>query len=549
MNSTSSNSTSAFARLSAKRVLLLALGVLVFLRMATLDIPALVDSTEGRYASIAEFMESRGDWVTPLIPMDEGVVPYLGKPPLHFWVSAGVMAVFGPDEWSARLATFLGALLTMACVYILGVRFFDRATAIAACAILGSSGLFFFLSGVCHLDLTLTAAVTLAFTGAACTLLPEQQHVQRRWGYLFFVGLALGMLTKGPVAVVLVGGGLILWCLARRSLSRLSRLPWLGGVALFFLIAIPWFLLAERATPGFLYYFFVNENFLRYVTREYGDRYGSGHVFPYGSSWWMLFSGLLPWSIPIVLLAGALRRELVTILRAQPPAVLMLIGWGLFPPLFFTVARQLLPAYLLPGFPAIALLMAHCLLNPPATHTRLAAITFRSIVWFGALLSLAMVGVGLTLGASISASLLALLFGAAGVWLALKGDYASPPHRIAALVFACALSYTAALVQMQRYVTERRSTKAIIETVRREASEERPEVAVSFGNPFSAYFYAEADPKRRVTIVRVPVAELAQSSVRHLIVKRNDLSSLPSEVRSRFDVRAEVGRWRYLVRK
>lgn len=549
MNSGDSNSSSASSRWGAKQVLLLALGVLIFLRMATLDIPALVDSTEGRYASIAEFMESRGDWITPLIPMDEGIVPYLGKPPLHFWISAGVMAVLGPDEWSARLASFLGALLTMACVYVLGVRFFDRGTAIAACAILGSSGLFFFLSGVCHLDLTLTAAVTLAFTGAACTLLPEQQPAHRRWGYLFFVGLALGMLTKGPVAVALMGGGLTLWCIARRSLSRLTRLPWVSGLALFFVMVTPWFLLAERATPGFLNYFFVNENFLRYVSREYGDRYGSGHVFPYGSSWWMLFSGFLPWSIPIVLLAVALRRKLATILCAQPAVVLMLFGWGLFPPLFFTVARQLLPAYLLPGFPAIALLIAHCLLKLPAEHNRLAAITFKTIVWFGALLSLATVGVGLTLGASIPSSLVALVFGVVGVWLALRGDYASPPHRIAALVLACALSYTAALLQMQRYVTERRSTKAIIETVRREASEEHPEVAVSFGNPFSAYFYAEADPKRRLTIVRVPVAELANSSVRHFIVKRNDLNSLPSAVRSRFDVRAEVGRWRYLVRK
>ncbi len=96
------------------------------------------------------------------------------------------------------------------------------------------------------------------------------------WGRAFFFSLALGGLAKGPVALVLVGLAAGAWNAASGRWRLVRRLPWITGLSILIVVACPWYIAAERATPGFLHYFLLNEHLLRYIRAEYGDLYGAG---------------------------------------------------------------------------------------------------------------------------------------------------------------------------------------------------------------------------------------------------------------------------------
>ncbi len=323
-------------------------GILV-LRGALLGIPALTDPTESRYATIAMQMADSGDWVTPRLWLKGELVPYWGKPPLHFWLTAASFKAFGLSAWAARLPSFLAGVLTVALTGWIGFRIWDAAAGGAAALILASALLFYPYLGGTIIDMTLAMTVGFALlTFAACL-----NHRSRRPGLAAFAFLALGFLTKGPVAIALVGLPLVLWLALTRRWRDLVRVPWLGGALLFAILTVPWFAAAERATPGFLRYFFVNENFGRFLSHNYGDLYGAGHRYPYGTIWPALFACFLPWSTVLVWVlwrkGSAVRRD---------PWLVFALCWGLGPAILFTVGRQWLPAYLLPGLPGLALATA-----------------------------------------------------------------------------------------------------------------------------------------------------------------------------------------------
>ena len=102
-----------------------------------------------------------------------------------------------------------------------------------------------------------------------------------------------------------------------RTLAAGDRAALISGTLLFLAVAAPWYLLAERATPGFLRYFLINENFLRYLTNDYGDYYGYGRLRPYGSIWLMFLLVLLPWT---VLAIALLARSAKSCARGRPSA-------------------------------------------------------------------------------------------------------------------------------------------------------------------------------------------------------------------------------------
>ena len=140
-------------------------------------------------------------------------------------------------------------------------------------------------------------------------------------------------------------------------------------------------LLAERATPGFLRYFFVDGNFLRYLINDYGDQFGYGRLQPYGAIWLMFLGAMLPWTVLAAAALGRLAKAdfaklwgkfrwteprlgwsgLILLLRKfgqNDPWLAYALVWGLLPPLFFTLARQVLWTYVLPGLPGMAVATA-----------------------------------------------------------------------------------------------------------------------------------------------------------------------------------------------
>lgn len=327
------------------------LASILLARLATIGVAPLFDKTEGRYGEIGREMAESGDWVTPTL---HGGEPFWGKPPLHFWATAAAIRLFGVNEFAARLPSFLAGIGILLATYVAGLKLFRRrGPARTAVVVLASSLLFYLLAGQVMLDGTFTAAVTgsLASYAAITAGAPRRSPA----GYLFFLFLGLALLAKGPVGVVLVGIVVALHALFSRSAASMARLPWLAGPALTIAAAAPWFVLAERKTPGFLRYFFVNEHILRYTRSDYGDLYGHGHVAPYGLIWLLAAAALLPWT-PVLLAKGwrSFRRRRIEPMDA---AERYLWTWAVAAPLFFTFSRSLSFPYIFPALPPLALLL------------------------------------------------------------------------------------------------------------------------------------------------------------------------------------------------
>src|SRR5262245_22718452 len=300
-----------------------------------------------------------GDWSMPQL---EAGHPYWGKPPLHFWATALSLRALGFSEFAARLPSLLGALLVLFAVERVARRLRGAEAGWLACLILASSGLFFGLAAQVALDLTLTACSSTALAGFFLAHREADPKRARLLHWLGFLGLGAGLLAKGPLAVVLWAGTLALACLLSRDLRWLRGVPWLSGGVLAAAVSLPWFLAAERGHPGFLRYFFINENLLRFVASDYGDRYGHGHTLPYGTIWVFALLALMPWSPALlVLLWRGLRTGGLARLRLDPERS-FLWAWSLAPLIFFTLSRNLVVTYALPALPPIAVLLADALL-------------------------------------------------------------------------------------------------------------------------------------------------------------------------------------------
>lgn len=142
-------------------------------------------------------------------------------------------------------------------------------------------------------------------------------------------------MSKGPLALVLTGFPITLWTVWNREWKNVwNSLPWIKGALLMLALSLPWYLLAERQTPGFLHYFIVGEHFQRFTVKGWqGDLYGSGHASPLGTIWLYGLTMFLPWTLllPLLRMKKLLRylknylsgrKFLPVALGAQPPALL-----------------------------------------------------------------------------------------------------------------------------------------------------------------------------------------------------------------------------------
>ena len=375
--------------------LLLLLVVVVAVRLATLGAYPLLDPTESRYAEIARKMLETGDWLVPQV--DYGV-PFWGKPPLSTWLSAIAMAAFGVNEFAARLPSFLLLSGCGALVYRLAALRAGSDTALWALTVFATTGLVFISAGAVMTDPALAFATTLSMAGFWIAV-DGHESKRRAAGYAFFLGLAAGLLAKGPVAVVLTMlpvGAWTLWTGRWRAVW--THLPWLAGTLLVIALAVPWYWAAERASPGFLDYFLVGEHWKRFVESGWkGDLYGQAHARPRGTIWLWWFAATLPWSPLAVgwLVRGLATRSKGTSRLLRDPWCSYLLLWTLAPMMFFTVSGNVLVTYVLPGMPAFALLLGE-FWRPSAGEPRTLRIAARLVLAGGIGLLLIFVGVLVT---------------------------------------------------------------------------------------------------------------------------------------------------------
>lgn len=331
---------------SASRGVLVALAVALALAwFGALGQRKLVKADEGRYAEIPREMLASGDWVTPRL----NGFRYFEKPPLQYWATAAAYAAFGVHEWSARLWSALTGFATLWLVFYAGRRLHGERAAFCAAAALAGSVMFAAMSQVAALDMGLTAFLSLAVLGFALAQHDGATPRERRaWMLAAWAGMALAVLSKGLIGVVLPAGALALYLAWERDAGPLRRMHWAAGLALLLALAAPWFVAVSAANPEFARFFFVHEHLERFLTQQHD------HVGP----WWYfvpaLVAGVLPWllSPAPAILAGARRLA-----GAQFQPGRFLVAWCVTVFVFFSASGSKLPNYILPLFPALALLL------------------------------------------------------------------------------------------------------------------------------------------------------------------------------------------------
>lgn len=307
----------------------------------------LYDPDEGRYAEIPREILAGGDW---LIPHLDGLV-YLEKPPLQYWLSALALRTFGESELSARLWTGLFGYLSLMVVAAVARHLWGREAALRAALLLAGSVLFLLLGHQLTLDMTLgfwlIASLGCFIRSQTGQGLPG---AGRAWMLGCWATMACAVLTKGLVGVLIPGATLSIYILWQRDWGLLRRLSWGAGLVLFTALAAPWFVLAARAQPEFLQFFFIREHFQRFLTP----------IEERSEPWWffipVLIVGILPW------LTRAARALAVDWRGSAPPgqfdAVRLLWIWSVFVLLFFSLSNAKLIPYILPALPTLALLAA-----------------------------------------------------------------------------------------------------------------------------------------------------------------------------------------------
>ncbi len=380
-----------------QRGLMLLLAVVLLVWFGTLDYRHLVKPDEGRYAEIPREMTASGDWLTPRL----NDIKYFEKPALQYWATAAAYKLFGEHEWTARLWSALTGFLGVALVYFTGRRLWGAEAGLYAAAVLASSLLYVLIGHLNTLDMGVTFFMGLSLAGFLLAQRPSAGSGENRlWMHVTWAALAFSVLSKGLIGLVLPGAVLVLYTLIERDWGLWKRLHLLSGLALFLAISAPWFIAVSLANPEFFHFFFIHEHFERFLTKVH-HRY---------QPWWsfvpVLTLGILPWiTLMVDALARAWQGDTGGPKDFKPQRFLLI--WSAFIFLFFSASSSKLPSYILPIFPALALLIG----------VRLTQVSTRALFWM-------LVPIAVLAGAALLLSPFAVAFASAEVPVELYRTYA-----------------------------------------------------------------------------------------------------------------------------
>jgi len=354
-------------QLSFEQKIMLTLVFLLICRVLSMSLMPLNDSTEARYAEIAREMAETGQWITPML---DYTTPFLGKPPLSFWLTAGSMKLFGLSEGIVRLSSLVLSILTLVCV---GVVYRKQSTTKAWIAVLAlASSVFFFIdAGAVMTDPALIFSTTLAMVAFW-----QVMTKKRAWdSHLYFIALGIGLLAKGPVALVLTVGSVLLWVAFQNKWREMyQNIRWGYGILITTAIALPWYILAEIHNPGFLNYFIIGEHFGRYLQSSWqGDKYGYVHAVPQGMIWLYALAGTFPWTPVAIHGFVSNRNKLNQLFSKLKNSAWMsyLVAFILFPLMFFSLSKNIIYTYAFPTLAPLALLFAELMAKQLSKEPRL----------------------------------------------------------------------------------------------------------------------------------------------------------------------------------
>jgi len=324
--------------------------------------PSLMDDVDAVQAQIARNMLTSGDWVTARI---DGII-YLEKSPLIYWLIAIFYKIFGVFDWAARIPVALSCVGLAWLTAAFGTWAFGRRAGFYAGLVISTcTGLFLF-TRILIPDVMLTATITLGMWAFLRALDDEEPH-PRFWAFVLAASFGIGLLLKSAVALLFPGGAAVVYLLLTRQLFSVKvwrrMRPW-SGLAIMLLIAAPWHVLAALRNPpyfdltwrsvpgeyhGFLWFYFVNEQVLRFLNLRYPRDY---NTVPRLYFWLFHLIWLFPWSVYFPAVARLSFRPLDRAGRTR----LLALCWTGFLLVFFTFSTTQ-EYYSMPCYPALALLL------------------------------------------------------------------------------------------------------------------------------------------------------------------------------------------------
>jgi 4-amino-4-deoxy-L-arabinose transferase-like glycosyltransferase len=306
----------------------------------------LCEPDEGRYAEIPREMLARGEWLIPYLQGE----PYLDKPPLLYWLVMGSYGLLGVHDWSARLVSALAIHASIWLTYVIGQRSLGRRGAFWGALTLALAPGFISVGRLLLMDGLLTLWATLALLAAFEALRGQRLH--RGWWLTAALACGLGILTKGPVAVVLLVPPL---ALQRWLAGRSCLIGWRAALAFLAAalgVSLPWYAAVCFRLPEFGAHFLWKHNVLRFLTPFDHQE----PVWYYGP---IVLASLLPASLLIVaFLRFLFSADPVVTARRSPELGFMLLS-GCWCVAFFSLSGSKLPTYVLPSFPPLALALGY----------------------------------------------------------------------------------------------------------------------------------------------------------------------------------------------
>ncbi|HVV33429.1 MAG TPA: glycosyltransferase family 39 protein [Vitreimonas sp.] len=353
------------ARLSWREWLMLALVSLALFLPGFASLPP-TDRDESRYVVTSHRMVDTGD-IVDLRFQDQ---PRYLQPAGIYWAQAASASVFGRDAiWAYRIPSLLGALFAVLMTGWLGVYFFGRRAGIAAALLLAACFSLNFEARIAKIDAVLLASITAA--QLALMRAYVEPKVGRWTSAAFWAALGVGLLVKGPLVILVSGttiAALVIWDRKARWLLNL-RPQW--GPLLTLAIALPWFIAIGVITDGAFYKRSLMRNFLGKVgTSE------QGHKGPFGYHLALFIAAMWPASLLALRAVGFAWRERAT------PAIRFLLCWLIPSWIVFEFVATKLPHYVLPTYPAIALIAGAALFAPQVeSKTRGWVFAFVCLIW------------------------------------------------------------------------------------------------------------------------------------------------------------------------
>ncbi|MDD3905828.1 MAG: glycosyltransferase family 39 protein [Candidatus Omnitrophica bacterium] len=305
---------------------------------------ALTDPDETFYAQTAKEMLHSGDWVTPSLYGK----PQFEKPILIYWLVGASYKIFGVNEMAARFPSAVFAFAGVIAIYFLGSLLFNRRAGFLCAVILAANIEYVILSRACITDMALTVSMLFGVLFFFYGYLKNKRYFY----VLSSAAFGLAVLAKGPIAIALPAVIFFVFLLLNKDLGRIKKMPLLLCIAVFVLVAGPWYYTAYKLHGReFIDAFFGFHNITRFMQSEH--KIGSQVYYNIP----VIFAGFFPWSVFLPLGFWHMFKKSFSGIATEKSRSIFILTWFFAIFLFFSASRTKLPTYVFPCFISLALIV------------------------------------------------------------------------------------------------------------------------------------------------------------------------------------------------